>query len=100
MVQVTVEEVVDEGEQQPQDDPLDDPLDIAEVNVHEDHEVQEEEEDDEEEEYDPEEDEYLRNFIIKDSLVRISLGGPRGSTWTKWVKICFTCISLYRCLRR
>ena len=92
---MTVEEVVDEGEQQPQDDPLDDPIDIVEVNVHEDDEVQEE--DDDEEEYDPEEDEYLRNFINKDSLVGISLGGPSGSTWTKQVKICFTCISFYRC---
>ena len=75
MVQATVEEVADEVEQQPQDDPLDHLIDIVEVNVHEDDEVQEE--DDDEEEYDPEEDEYLHNFINKDSLVGISLGGAK-----------------------
>ena len=95
MEQATVDEVVDEDEQQPQDNPLD----IAKVDVCD--KVQEEEEDkDDEEEYDPEEDEYLCNFINKDSQVGISLGGPTGSTWTKRVKICFTCISFYRCLRR
>ena len=44
------------------------------MNVHEDDEAQVEDGDYEEEEYDPEEDEYLRNFINKDSLVGISLG--------------------------
>ena len=90
----------DEGEQQPQDDLLADPLDIAKVDVCDEDEKQEEDKDEDEEEYDPEEDEYLRNFINKDSQLGISLGGPTGSTWTKQVKICFTCISFYRCLRR
>ena len=82
------------------DNLLDDPLDIDKVDVHAKDEEEEEDKDDDEEEYNPEEDKYLRNFINKDSQVGISLRGPTGSTWTKWVKICFTCISFYRCLRR
>ena len=96
MEQATVDEGVDEGEQQLQDNPLD----VAEVDVHDKDEEQEEDEDEEEEEYDPEEDEYLWNLWNKYSQVGISLGGPTGLPWTKQVKICFTCISFYRCLRR
>ena len=92
--QATVDEGGDQGEQQPQDNLLD----IAEVEICD--EEKEEDEDDEGEEYNPKEDKYLHNFINKDSQVGISLGGPTGSTWTKRVKICFTCISFYRCLRR
>ena len=42
---MTVDEVVDEGKQQPQDGLLDDLLDIAEVDVHEEDQRQEEDKD-------------------------------------------------------
>ena len=96
----TEQATADEGEQQPQDDQLNNPLDVAKVDVCDNDEEQEEDEDEDEEEYDPEEDEYLWNFINKDSQVGISLGGPTRSTLTKQVKICFSCISFYRCLKR
>ena len=87
-------------EQQLQEN-LADPLDVVTVKVcDEDEDEEQDEEDEEDEDYDTEEDDYLRNFINKESQVGTSLGGPTRSTWAKQVKICFTCISFYRSSRR
>ena len=90
-------------QQEPLGDNTDDPLDVTTVDVHGDDIDDDDDSDDEnekDEEYDPEEDEYLNKFINKESQVGTSLGGPTGPTWTKRVKICFTCISFYRSPRR